>query len=282
LNVAAWAVRRNNDLKRHLTLETEMALEVRAFPLDGPTATAGSTATSSGNSLRRYFFVVMASTIVVIAFAGFAPSFYLRGAFRPEGKLSVLLHMHGMVFSTWIILSFVQSILIVRGSRTLHRRLGWFAAAIAIAMVVLVAGATVEEMRRVPPTPPPPIALALNTFDMVVFTILVSSAIYLRKLPDWHRRLLLSATLVLLGAPILRLLIFLKGDVTHALLILDVLLVDMFFLICFAFDFKTRRRIHPAYVCALALLLADQVTTFSVMAWPPWVSLANAIQHFVS
>ena len=116
-----------------------------------------------------------------------------------------------------------------RGSRTLHRRLGWLAAAIATAMVLLVAGAAVEEMRRVPPSPPPPIALALNTFDMVLFTILVSSAIDLRKLSEWHRRLLLSATLVLLGAPILRLLIFLKGDVTHGLLILDVLLVDMFF-----------------------------------------------------
>jgi hypothetical protein len=115
----------------------------------------------------------------------------------------------------------------------------------------------------------------------VVFAILVSSAIFLRKQADWHKRLLLSATLVLLGAPILRLLIILAGNMSRELLIIDVLLVDLLFLICFALDLLTRHRIHPGYIFALALLLVDQVTTFSVMAWPPWVSFANAVQRFV-
>jgi hypothetical protein len=231
---------------------------------------------------KRYFFVVMALVITGTVFAGFAPSFYLRPIFHPHDELSILLHIHGVVFSTWIILFLVQAILISRGSRTLHRRLGWFAAVIAVAMVGLVAAATVEEMRRVPPFPPPPVALALNTFDTVVFAILVGSAIYLRKQTEWHKRLLLSATLVLLGAPILRLLIVWAGHISHELLVIDLLLVDVFFLICFAADLYTRRRIHPAYLCALALLLADQVTTMSVIAWPPWVNFATAIQRFVS
>ena len=231
---------------------------------------------------RRHFYVVMASVIIVMAFAGFAPSFYLRPAFHPHDKLSLLLHVHGAVFSTWIIVFLVQTVLISRGARTLHRRLGWFAAAIAVAMVGLVAAATVEEMRRVPPFPPPPVALALNTFDTVVFAILVGSAIYLRKKTEWHKRLVLSATLVLLGAPILRLLILLAGHISHELLLIDLMLVDVFFLICIAADLHTRRKVHPAYLCAFALILADQVTTMSVMAWPPWVSFANAIQRFVS
>jgi hypothetical protein len=236
----------------------------------------------SRSGVRRYFFVTMASTITAVVFAGFAPSFYLRSAFQPGSNLSILLHVHGAVFSAWIILFLIQPILIARGSRALHRRLGWLAVAIAAAMVGLVAGATVEEMQRVPPSPPAPVALALNTFDMVVFAILVSSAVSLRKQSEWHKRLLLSATLVLLGAPILRLLILLEGHVSHQLLVIDVLLVDLFFLICFAFDLLTRHRIHPAYLCALALLVMDQVTTFSVMDWPPWVSFANAIQRIVS
>jgi uncharacterized membrane protein YozB (DUF420 family) len=122
----------------------------------------------------------------------------------------------------------------------------------------------------------------LNTFDTVVFAILVGSAIYLRKQPEWHKRFLLSATLVLLGAPVLRLLILLEGQVSHTSLILDVLVVDLCFLICFASDLYTRRRIHPAYCCALALLVADQITTFSVISWAPWINFANAVQRFVS
>ncbi len=237
---------------------------------------------SSKRGAGHYFFVVMASIVAALVFAGFAPSFYLRAAFQPGSNLSPLLHIKGVVFSAWIVLFLVQPILISRGSRTLHRRLGWLAATIAAVMVGLVAGATVEEMQRVPPAPPAPVALALNTFDTVVFAILVGSAIYLRKQAEWHKRLLLSATLILLGAPILRLLILLEGHVSHELLVIDVLLVDLFFLVCFGSDLRTRRRIHPAYFCAFALLLVDQVTTFSVMTWPPWVSLANAIQRFVS
>jgi hypothetical protein len=258
-----------------------MTLEYRAL-VSGESKILIGSDVPSRSGVRRYFFVVMASIIAVVVFAGFAPSFYLRAAFQPGSNLSILLHIHGAVFTAWIILFLVQPILIARGSRTLHRRLGWLAATIAAAMVGLVAGATVEEMQRVPPAPPAPVALALNTFDVVVFAILVSSAIYLRKQAEWHKRLLLSATLVLLGAPILRLLILLEGHISHELLVIDVLLVDLFFLICFASDLHTRRRIHPAYFCAFALLLVDQVTTFSVMAWPPWVSFANAIQRFVS
>jgi hypothetical protein len=241
----------------------------------------GSGLAVRGNA-GHHFFVVMASLIAVTAFAGFAPSFYLRSAFHRHDELSILLHIHGAVFSTWIILFLVQTILISRGSRTLHRRLGWCAAVIAVAMVGLVAAATVEEMRRVPPFPPPPVALALNTFDTVVFAILVGGAIYLRKQAEWHKRLLLSATLVLLGAPILRLLILMAGHISHQLLVIDLLLVDLFFLICIAVDLHIRRSVHPAYLCALALILVDQVSTMTVMAWPPWVNFANAIQRFVS
>jgi hypothetical protein len=258
-----------------------MTLECGVMVPDESTTVTGPDAPSR-SGVRRYFFVSMASVAAVVVFAGFAPSFYLRAAFKPGGNLSILLHIHGAVFTSWIILFLIQPILIARGSRALHRRLGWLAAAIAAAMVGLVAAATVEEMQRVPPTPPAPVALALNTFDMIVFAILVGSAIYLRRQTDWHKRLLLSATLILLGAPILRLLIFLEGHISHALLVIDVLFVDMLFLVCFAFDLLSRRKVHPAYFCALALLLVDQVTTFSVIDWPPWVNLANAIQRLVA
>jgi hypothetical protein len=232
--------------------------------------------------VKRLFYVAMASFVVLICFVGFAPSFYLRSYLNPDRELSILLHVKGIVFSAWIILFLVQTILIVRGSRSLHQRLGWLGAAIATAMIVLVAAATIEEMRRVPPFPPPAVALALNTFDTVVFGVLVSAAIYNRKRPEWHKRLMLSATLILVGAPVVRILLLLQGGMSVGLLILDVLFVDLIFLICLATDLGTRRRIHPAYLVALGMLIVDQITTFSVMSWTPWINLANALQRFVA
>lgn len=248
---------------------------------DHPATLVGATGRSQ-TGIKRYFFVAMASTIILVAFAGFAPSFYLRAAFQPDTKLSILLHVHGAVFSTWIILFLVQATLIVRNSRVMHRRLGWFAVALAVTMVALIAAATIEEMRRIPPSPPPPVALALNTFDTLVFAILVSCAIVLRKRSEWHKRLLLSATLILLGAPILRLLMLAAGHISHQLLVADVLLVDLLFLICLGWDVYDRQRVHPAYIYALALVVADQVITFSVMSWRPWIDFANSLQRLVS
>ncbi len=50
----------------------------------------------------RFFFVIMACAVVVAVFAGFAPTFYLRGSFVQTRPMSVLLHVHGVVFSAWI------------------------------------------------------------------------------------------------------------------------------------------------------------------------------------
>lgn len=242
----------------------------------------GEPAQNPRGGIERLFYVAMASFVVLICFVGFAPSFYLKSYLNPHRELSILLHVKGFAFSAWIILFLIQSVLIVRGSRALHQRLGWLAAALATSMVVLVAFATVEEMRRVPPFPPPAVALALNTFDTVVFAILVSTAIRYRKKSEWHKRLMLSATLILVGAPIVRILLMMEGEMSIRLLILDVLLVDLIFLICFGVDLGRQRRIHPAYLVALGMLLADQITTFSVMSWQPWINLADGIRRLVT
>jgi uncharacterized membrane protein YozB (DUF420 family) len=233
----------------------------------------------------RYFFVAMACLILVVVFAGFAPSFYLRSPFTQDGSLSLLLHVHGIVFSAWIVLFLVQTLLIVRGSRDLHRRLGWLSAGLATAMLFLVAAATVEQFRRVPALPPPPVALSLNAFDIIVFGIFVSLAIFRRKQPEWHKRFLLSATLLLLGAPIFRLVILAVGDpqpeLLLRLLVTEIAVLDLFWIPCIAYDLVTRRKLHPAYYTILPVILADQILTLSVISWQPWTDFANGLRRLV-
>jgi hypothetical protein len=230
----------------------------------------------------RFFFVVMASAVIVTVFAGFAPTFYLRGSFTQTRPMSVLLHVHGVVFSAWVSFFLVQTLLIERGSRHLHQRLGWIGAGIGAAMVILVTAAVIEQLRRVNGFPPPPLALALSAFDIVLFAILVGAALYLRKRSDWHKRLMLSATIVLLGAPMFRFVIHLIGRSDMAeVSIVSTLLVDAFFLPCFAYDLLTRRRIHPAYLVALVLIILDQVAQATVVTWTPWINFSQALQRMV-
>ena len=231
----------------------------------------------------RLFFVVMAAAVIVAVFAGFAPTFYLRGSFTQTRPMSVLLHVHGIVFSAWVSLFLVQTLLIERGSRRLHQRLGWVGAGIAAAMVVLVTAAVIEQLRRANGFPPPPLALALSAFDIIVFAMLVGAALYYRRRSDWHKRLMLSASILLLGAPMFRVVIHVIGTADMAKVsIASTLLVDAFFLPCFAYDLLTRRRIHPAYLVAFVLILLDQVAQATVVSWTPWIDFSQALQRLVA
>ena len=234
-------------------------------------------------SRLRFFFVVMACAVIVTVFTGFAPTFYLRGSFTQNRPMSVLLHVHGIVFSAWVSLFLVQTLLIARGSRRLHQRLGWIGAGVAGAMVILVTAAVIEQLRRVNGFPPPPLAVALSLFDIIVFATLVGAALYFRKRSDWHKRFMLSATIVLLGAPMFRAVIHLiaRSDMAKVSIV-STLLVDAFFLPCFAYDLLTRRRIHPAYLVALPLIVLDQVAQATVVTWPPFINLANVLQRMVA
>ncbi len=242
-----------------------------------------SVAREAGALNRRRFFVAMAAAIIIAVFVGFAPTFYLRGSFVQTRAMSLLLHLHGIVFSSWVILLLVQALLIARGSRRLHQRLGWVTAAVAVAMILLVGAAIVEELRRVNGFPPPPLALSLSVFDITAFAILVGGAIHLRKRPDWHKRFMLCATIILLGAPMFRTAIQLLGrsDMNRVSLV-GTLLVDAFFLPCILYDVVTRRRVHPAFINAIAIAIADQVLQVWVMSWKPWSDFAYALQRWVA
>jgi hypothetical protein len=160
---------------------------------------------------------------------------------------------------------------------------GWVAAGIAVTMVVLVVAAVIEQLQRVNGFPPPSLAVALSAFDIVVFAGLVGTAIYLRNRPDWHKRFMLSATILLLGAPMFRVVIHFPGTSNMARVsIVATLLVDAFFLPCFAYDLLTRRSIHPAYLIALVPIVLDQVAQATVVSWTPWINFANALQRMVA
>jgi hypothetical protein len=231
---------------------------------------------------KRYFFVGMAVLMILTVFAGFAPSFYLRSAFHPDHELSILLHIHGLVFSAWIILFLVQATLIAKGSRALHQRLGWFTVGVGVLMLLLVGAATIEQMRRGLPVHEAATDITLNLIGAIMFGGPVIGAIYYRKRPDWHKRFMLGATLALLGAPLLRLIFLTTKLEFSAAVILSFVLLDLFFLPCFVYDLRTRGKIHRAYAYVLALLIASETAIMILPSWGPWLHFAGSVQHLLS
>jgi hypothetical protein len=155
-------------------------------------------------------------------------------------------------------------------------------AGLAACIAFLMGAAIVEQLRRVPPTLPAPFALAFGLFDIIVFATLVGGAIYWRKRPDWHKRLMLSAAILLVEAAVVRIVAFHGIHEPRYLRLSQYSSALLFFIPCFAFDWATLRRIHPANIVGLTLIMMDQIVQPIMLSWPAWTTFANAIQRFVA
>jgi hypothetical protein len=93
---------------------------------------------------------------------------------------------------------------------------------------------------------------------------------------------MLCATLGLLGAPVLRL-ILLTGKLEFpTAIIVGAVAADLFFLPCFAYDLLTRGSIHRAHRYAFALFVVSQIVMMMLPSWPAWIRFSQAVQHFLS
>src|SRR4051812_32567910 len=131
----------------------------------------------------RRFYVGMAIAFAITVFAGFARTYFLKAHFGSPA-LGPLVHLHGAIFTTWVLFFLVQTTLVASGRTYLHRRMG--IAGAVLAALVLVAGTTVAIHRAQAPTSPipgvPPLVfLAIPLFDMGLFAILVGTALYYRR-----------------------------------------------------------------------------------------------------
>jgi hypothetical protein len=157
---------------------------------------------------RRFenlFFSCMAVVILVSVLVGFAPTYYLAGLFRAPLP-NLLVHLHGAVFSSWILLLIVQTSLVAAGRVDMHRRLGLLGFGLACLVVVLgVLVATDNLVRHYHRTPGDDgvegralYAVALS--DMLMFSTLIYFVFRNRFNPAVHKRLMLIGTLAILDA----------------------------------------------------------------------------------
>ena len=83
----------------------------------------------------KFFLSGMAVVILASVFVGFARSYYLAGLFKAPLP-NLLVHVHGAVFSCWILVLIVQTSLVSVGRVDVHRRLGMLGFGLACLVVV--------------------------------------------------------------------------------------------------------------------------------------------------
>jgi hypothetical protein len=201
----------------------------------------------------RSFYLGLSLAMAAVFVGGFSRT--VPDDFLGTPALPLLLHIHGAVFTVWVLLFVAQPALIARGSIRLHRRIGWAGAGLAVAMVVMGIAATLFAVRHraVPPFFPATVFLVMNVIGILAFGALVAAGVRLRRRPAWHKRLMLCATISILGPGLGRLLPMPSFGAAAPLVMFGAIL--SFAIAGMMADLIVRHRIHPAYIWGTGVIL---------------------------
>jgi len=230
-----------------------------------------------GRRFDHYFFSGTAGLMLVCVLVGFGPTYYLAGVFNAPLP-SRIIHVHGALFSCWMLMLIVQNSLASAGRVDIHKKLGLLGFGLACLMVIV--GWVAATDRLVRGTAPP----GVDTYffyivpmtDMVIFATLMFFAFRVRRDPSAHKRIIYIATMGILLAAIARFHVsWLFHKAPHAAI------ASYFFLVLLiAYDLWSTHKIHRATLWAGGFLIFVQQIRLPIGKTAAWHSLAAGVQSF--
>jgi len=220
--------------------------------------------------VRNRFYVAFAIALAVFTFVAFARTYYLRHWFDVP-PITVLLHLHSIAFTAWVVLFVIQTRLIAAQNYRTHMQLG-IAGVVVAALVVIFGYATAIVSASAPRVRP----MGLNSQQFVLvpivaitfFAVLVTAAVVLRKRAQLHKRLMTLAMISVLGPPIARI-IFVTGTNQYFGAI-QIAVPAAFLAWCLVSDWRKYRIVHPVYSIGGAILLISLPARFLLAQTPQW------------
>jgi hypothetical protein len=206
-------------------------------------------------SAPRRFYVALSGIIAVIVFVGFWPTYFGPLVAGTVEKPPVI-HIHATVYVGWLALFITQTVFAATGRRALHVKLGRIGIAYGVLVILMgiVVSFSMFAMRvRAGLLEEATLSLMGPLVDMVVLAPLFAAAVYLRRKPELHKRLMIVATTALLIAAVGRMRVF--GSPLNPWL-LDLVWVSPI-LIAAGYDLLKRRGLHPIYAGGIILLVVE-------------------------
>lgn len=228
----------------------------------------------------RVFYSAMAVAMAVTVFVGFSPSYYLRlfgdgpRVTVSGGPFTALVHLHGALFTAWVVLFVVQTTLVAARHVSIHRRLGVAGVLLAAAMVVVGTSTAIATAARgaAPPGVDPLAFLIIPLTDMVLFAGFVGCAVVFRRNREAHKRLMLLAYASIIVAAVARL----PGVLPFG--------PPAFFGLTFVFiiagalyDVFSRGRVHKVYLIGGGLFAFSVPARLALSGTAAWRSLAELL-----
>ena len=151
--------------------------------------------------IRNRFYPLIGIALSVLIVLGFARTYYLRFLYHMP-PLKLLVQLHGLVFTAWLVLFVTQARLIAKHRYGLHKKLGIAGAVLAVLVVSI--GVFTALIGAADPRIRP---MGFNGYQFLIFPlsgivyfgVCVAAAIALRHRADLHKRLMLLGMIAVLG-----------------------------------------------------------------------------------
>jgi hypothetical protein len=225
---------------------------------------------------RNRFQAVAVAALGAAVFVGFAKTYYFRIFFDMK-PLAQAAHLHGIIATVWIALHYVQARLVAAHRVDIHRRLGIVAACVAVLLAVQAATFAIGNAAagHAPPGRDPLQFMSVSLGTTAMFTLFVGSALALRRQREWHKRLMLLATMTLLMPAMGRLDTQIMQPLGLPRLILAPAVTFAFVAWVCAHDWRRFGRVHPAYIVGGILLLVSVPVRRWIGLTDAWLPIAR-------
>jgi hypothetical protein len=237
-------------------------------------------ATKNPAKYDRVFYSTTAIIAALTVLIGFGPTYYTKlfGSAPmhtvSHSPFSWVTHIHGALFSSWVVLFIAQTALIAQHKVKMHRTLGAIGGFLAGAM--LVAGLTLAirtmKLGIAPPGLSPLQFFAIPFFDMLLFAVFVAAAIWNRNNKETHKRLMLLGYISILAAAVAR-----WPGVLSMGPIGFYGFTFIFLVAAVAYDVFSRRTVHSVYRWGGTFLVLSVPARLALSGTQAWQSFAGML-----
>jgi len=229
---------------------------------------------------ERIFFGGMAILLCLIVVYGFSRTYFFAGMVRASLP-SPILHVHGAIFTLWMLLYLVQTTLISARRVAWHRTLGIIGFCLPPVMIVIGTIAALDALYRGVQIGPldPLTSSAIPLIGIAFFTPVIWAAWATRRKPDSQKRLILLATIGLTEAAFGRFPWDRIGMPPAAGAVTGLGLV---ILLPIAYDLISLHRLHRSTMWAAPLTFAVGAFAVPIGMTPVWHAFAGFLLRHVA
>jgi hypothetical protein len=217
-------------------------------------------------------FVVIFGIVVL----GFFKTYF--GLFPSFNNVTLIQHIHGLLFTTWFVLLFVQPLLIRYGKYKAHRIIGKCTYVLVPCIIISIHFIAREAyLHAITAHAPKPAILAgmyFPTYQIFDFAVLYLLAIINKHRTPYHMRYMIATSLAIVGAGLRRSFEHTMGMGGDNAVLYGFLLPDLVLVGLIVYD-KIKGQNSRAYVISLIILAISHYSYYFLPQTELWQSVAG-------